>query len=783
MSEDPESEMILEICPACGQEMDVTQFEPFAIVECPCGEESRVKRVFGNYRLERRYAVGGMSVVFVAWDTTLDREVAVKILNEEYSIDGVRVEQFENEARLTAAVHNPHVVQIYTVGKAYGRFYLVMELLEGRSFEIIMNERGAIPEAEVLEIGRQVLDGLNAANQAGVIHRDVKPGNILIDSAGLVKLIDFGLALITKGGKAQAEEIWATPYYVPPEVLERKEEDFRSDLYALGATLYHALTGHPPFDSTTTRTKYLKEKKKTMPKLQKVASWLKPSTCNAIDRMMAYDPKNRAGSYREAQAMIDLALAEVSASAVPIHGAARAKRRGKRKYTALLQGGALLLTLGALAFVGHKIFRKKTEEPSPQLTTNTAPSLITPVSNSEQKDHGKTEFLTRTWEEGRAAISQREYELAATQFKKISQDKSIPEPTRSWAELEGILAKLLGGMSGEARTDASKMHRRLKETQDLNEISTGLKVVAARIAQIPPVSEEQFPNNPSNVVEWMSSLALTLKNWEQGLLQESRSRLEQIRAADLGGEYEWFSVYRNVINGYLHDAAILSDLTALPVPSSEVEAHEQLLDFNSRLGKLKTVGRAKFSVRSRQAYLARMRKGFQIRPGDAGVIPWIELKETLLELCQQKKFAEARTLLSENEKSGPVNARWAYEYLTQNARAFMMDLKGQKNKKIELKESGALVEVLRIDSDHLIVREENEPLPWSDFDTLALIKVHDALRSQTENPKALEMRTHGIAFTLLNGLKAIAEFEAEQFAEENQEFAKDWKRVLIGLSE
>jgi len=353
-------EITLENCSGCGQEMNVSQFEPFARVACPCGAETRVKRTFGNYRLERRYAVGGMSVVFVAWDMTLDREVAVKILNEEYSIDEGRVEQFENEARLTAAVHNPHVVQIYTVGKAYGRFYLVMELLEGQSFEIIMRERGAIPEAEALDIGRQVIEGLQAANNAGVIHRDVKPGNILIDKAGQVKLVDFGLALITKGGKAQADEIWATPYYVPPEVLERGVEDFRSDVYALGATLYHALVGRPPFDATSTETNNLREKKKVLPKLNKAASWLKPSTCEAIDRLMAYEPKNRAGSYREALALIDIAVAEVSeAGSIPIHGQSRAKRRGRRKKVAAMQAGAGVLALAAMWYVGNRLFGEK----------------------------------------------------------------------------------------------------------------------------------------------------------------------------------------------------------------------------------------------------------------------------------------------------------------------------------------------------------------------------------------------------------------------------------------
>ncbi len=113
----------------------------------------------------------------------------------------------------------------------------------------------AIGEEEMLPIAAEIISGLRAAKQAGLIHRDMKPGNILFDSMGHVKIVDFGLALVTHGGTAKAEEIWATPYYVPPEALDGEEEDFRSDMYALGATLYHALSGQPPLsdDSKSTR--------------------------------------------------------------------------------------------------------------------------------------------------------------------------------------------------------------------------------------------------------------------------------------------------------------------------------------------------------------------------------------------------------------------------------------------------------------------------------------------------------------------------------------------------
>ena len=222
--------------------MDVSAVAPFSNVECPnCGKHTRVKREFGPYTLVRRHAIGGMSMVFVAHDNTLDREVALKILSEEFSADERRIAAFEEEARITASFSHPNVVRVLTTGRAFDRFYIAMELVPGGHFEHQIRERGKIPEIEMLPLAIEVAQGLKAAHAAGLIHRDVKPGNILLDAEGHAKLVDFGLALVTQGGKAQATELWATPYYVPPETVEGHAEDFRSDIYAFGATLYHAL--------------------------------------------------------------------------------------------------------------------------------------------------------------------------------------------------------------------------------------------------------------------------------------------------------------------------------------------------------------------------------------------------------------------------------------------------------------------------------------------------------------------------------------------------------------
>ncbi len=292
--------MTYEPCERCSALLDVSSFNLLESAICPlCSAETRVKIDFGAYQLRQRYAVGGMSVIFVGQDTSLDRKVAIKVLNEEHCRNEVRIQAFEDEARLTAKVSHPNVIKVYTVGRAYGRFYLVMELLEGHSLERTIVKRGALPEAEVLQIAKQVAAGLRAAKSAGMIHRDVTPGNILIDRGGRARLVDFGLALITQHGRAQAEEIWATPHYVPPETLARGTEDFRSDIYSLGTTLYHALVGRPPFETSTTSNSALRRAKQTIPSLRQVAEWISPHTRKIIDRMMAFEAKHRWENYKD----------------------------------------------------------------------------------------------------------------------------------------------------------------------------------------------------------------------------------------------------------------------------------------------------------------------------------------------------------------------------------------------------------------------------------------------------------------------------------------------------
>jgi len=214
--------------------------------------DSFQRAFFGNYELGKELGQGGMGTVYLARDTGLNRKVALKILREDLGDDPAFTYKFLEEVEVTASLAHPNIIRVYTLGEQDGRLYLVMEHLDQPSLEQRIETAGKLPEREVLEIGIGIASALQFAHEeTGMIHRDIKPGNILSGRGNIPKLADFGLAAGAHSALGHQDEIWGTPYYVSPERLNREEEDIRSDIYSLGATLYHALAGRAPFEADT----------------------------------------------------------------------------------------------------------------------------------------------------------------------------------------------------------------------------------------------------------------------------------------------------------------------------------------------------------------------------------------------------------------------------------------------------------------------------------------------------------------------------------------------------
>ncbi len=338
-----EQPQYLSTCPACEGVLDVTAFEPYSKVVCPqCGQSVRVRRKFDHFVINRQLGEGGMSRVFDASDETLGRRVALKILNRHYSRDGARMKQFEREAQLTAAVTHPNVVKVYSVGRDQGNFYIAMELVAGGSLEGRIADKRRLNEQQVLRVGRSVAEGLRAAYREGLIHRDVKPANILFTEDGTPKIVDFGLALFHERDVDDSGEIWATPFYVAPEKVSDDREDFRSDMYSLGATLFHALTGKPPHQANTNSLAELKAIKSKPVKLEDSGMRFSPRTCYVINRLLALKPEDRFNSYD--------ALVEAFRDAESLLGYSKiGTRTRKRKIVSVALAAAALAVVLAVA--------------------------------------------------------------------------------------------------------------------------------------------------------------------------------------------------------------------------------------------------------------------------------------------------------------------------------------------------------------------------------------------------------------------------------------------------
>ncbi|WP_106275967.1 Stk1 family PASTA domain-containing Ser/Thr kinase [Geodermatophilus tzadiensis] len=208
----------------------------------------------GRYRLEERLARGGMSTVYAATDLRLHRTVAVKVMAEHLAHDPTFVSRFTREARAAAMLSHPNVVSVSDQGSDQGLVFLVMELVRGRTLRDLLQARGRLTVAEAFAVLEPVLAGLTAAHRAGIVHRDVKPENVLIGHDGTVKVADFGLARALTGTGQTSHTggvLIGTVAYLSPEQLERGRADARSDVYAAGLVLFEMLTGHPPYGGDT----------------------------------------------------------------------------------------------------------------------------------------------------------------------------------------------------------------------------------------------------------------------------------------------------------------------------------------------------------------------------------------------------------------------------------------------------------------------------------------------------------------------------------------------------
>src|ERR671931_2055193 len=205
----------------------------------------------GRYRILRKLGSGGMANVYLAEDQELGRRVAIKILNDRHANDDQFVERFRREAKNAAGLSHPNIVSIYDRGEAEGTYYIAMEFLDGRSLKELIVSRGPAPVSVVVDYTRQILAALRFAHRHGIVHRDIKPHNVLVDAEGRLKVTDFGIARAGASQMTEAGSIIGTAQYLSPEQAKGAPVDQTSDLYSVGVVLYELLTGVVPFSGET----------------------------------------------------------------------------------------------------------------------------------------------------------------------------------------------------------------------------------------------------------------------------------------------------------------------------------------------------------------------------------------------------------------------------------------------------------------------------------------------------------------------------------------------------
>jgi len=344
-------------CPSCSLQMNVTNQEVFEEFLCPdCKTTLTRPARLGNFMLIGKLGAGGMGAVFLAVDETLGRDVAIKVIRKEFGNDPKFYEQFRKEAQATAQLNHINVVQIYSFGQEKGQPYIVTELVTGGSLNDFMEDGAAVDEKLVLNLASDIAHGLQAAQDAGLTHGDIKPDNIMFDGDGRAKIMDFGLANFQGGATepGKKKEVWGTPYYIAPEKAKKKIENYRSDQYSLGATLFHALAGEPPFEGETPTDVVLARLDVEPPDVRKENRKVHSKTASIIKRMMALSPSHRYPTYSSMQSDIEAALLQadepIAAASTGSRGASsKSNTSSSKKGFPILPVG---IGVGVLALVG-----------------------------------------------------------------------------------------------------------------------------------------------------------------------------------------------------------------------------------------------------------------------------------------------------------------------------------------------------------------------------------------------------------------------------------------------
>jgi serine/threonine protein kinase len=790
-SPSPDPQTYLSTCPSCEGVIDVSILEPYSKITCPhCGQGVRVRRKFDHFSIVRQLGEGGMSRVFDAQDSMLGRHVALKILNRHYSKDSIRMASFEREAQLTAAVAHSNVVKLYSVGRDQGNFYIAMELVGGGSLEKRIADKGRLTEKETLQVGRAVAEGLRAAYREGLIHRDVKPANILFTEDDTPKIVDFGLALFHSKDKDESGEIWATPFYVAPEKVRDDKEDFRSDMFSLGATLYHALVGKPPHKANTNSLNELKVIKSRAVKLEESDFKFSQRTCDLVNRMLALKPELRHQSYDE---LIEAFRDAESLLGYQVIG--RRSRRRKIVYAAAAAAVTLPLVVTLLT---------PPKEPEVKsITVNVGGNRDSTQRNNTLAD-GK-ETVAEAYIRARGMLVDGKFAEARKKFDEIIDFKGTKQPTKNLARFNAALCAIVEGQKQQAEKHFAAIKSEAEKGEeiagmDLKDFFTKLGGRMSDDLGLKLERDDVAYDKESE--QALGYLAHGLAKWHFSAQPRSAAVwLDDFNKCNPKKGLEWINNYKKIVEPYLADmevATSLGDLTAPKFTSIE-EADKSLAQIQGALAQLKTNGALRTqlarnikSVKDEQRRLKIEAEKMETARLDAlrksELEQANEISETLPNLVRGYDYSLGVDLLEGLKFETPEvqNVVATRLYLWSKAKEFMTTLMSDVNERGYTgtfnRDAGMPVQgrLTKLDYEIATVTLERGQLTIATDSLTAetLVAVAQSMLTNISDSTDYYRRQELIAvFAKMRGLDHISTLIASQLAEENRPFRQRWARV------
>ncbi len=543
-----------EKCSACRGFNDVSELAPLVDYACAhCGEHQRAMRRYRNFEIEGLLGYGGMSTVYRARDRNLQRVVALKLLLGEVTKDAQLRAALQKEAMMTASVNHANVVKIYDAGSEGETCYVAMELLEGGTLSDLIERGAAIPELRVLELGIQVAEGLNASWKRGLLHRDIKPGNVLFQDERTAKVSDFGLAVTVEEARRSQTPHWGTPVYISPERSAQQKEDVRSDIYSLGATLFHALAGRVPFEGQNLDEVEANRARGKAPSVQEFAPQVSNETAALLARTLEKKRDDRPQTYaglikalehcrQRLQNSTGSSVSPSVSRSAEATSASRAAAEGPVKPQISRSSSSRLVwfTLAMIVLTTMAYGWKSGWLDNVPLTRN---------------DASRFEILIA---EARAAALRGDFLGSARSFLFISQDRNAPQSAKDWSNLQAGNSFLLANDLPKARAAFSRFDPRIDRSRDST--LEFLAQVARQCASMEPVPKAMAAGIRPDSHQAVGLLSYGLLDWDLGSYDDAAVFLRQFSICHPPGEL-WIDNYKPLMTPYLAELDKLAKLS------------------------------------------------------------------------------------------------------------------------------------------------------------------------------------------------------------------------------